>query len=191
MWDAEREREGRLVEDNEVRNRWVYYRFSFNVILAQTGFRSAHEYLLLQQNLEWPILCHMCQNHSIASSSGVSLQYCYTTHQGPLHTLGWEPVTIALQALSLVGNGGAGPSSLLHTTYAWGTDGVCMWMQDGCRVYMGSYGASNGSCFMVTRTVFKNHLMEVSLTQNRETMALWMLTTNGLFCFIMCEKPYE
>ena len=32
-----------------------------------------------------------------------------------------------------------------------------MWLQDGCNVYMDSYMASNGSCFMVTWTIFKNH----------------------------------
>ena len=42
------------------------------------------------------------------------------------------------------------------------------WMQDdGCKVYMESYMASNGLCFMVTWTVFKNHLLEVGPTQNR------------------------
>jgi hypothetical protein len=56
-------------------------------------------------------------------------------------------------------------------------------MQDGCRVYM----ASNGACFMVTWAIFKNHLLEVGLTQNWETMALEMLTTVDLFYFIMCE----
>ena len=35
-----------------------------------------------------------------------------------------------------------------------------MWMQDGCRVYVDSYMASNGSCFMVTWAIFKNHLLE-------------------------------
>ena len=45
-------------------------------------------------------------------------------------------------------------------------------MQDGCKVYTYSYMPSNGSCFKVTWTVFKNHLLEVSPTQNRETMAL-------------------
>ena len=64
-------------------------------------------------------------------------------------------------------------------------------MQDGCKVYMDSYMASNGSCFMVTWTIFNNHLLEVGLTQNRETMALEMLTTFGLFYFIMCEDPHE
>ena len=67
--------------------------------------------------------------------------------------------------------------------YAWGTDrwSEYVWMQDGCRVYTNSYMASNGSCFVVTWTVFKNHLSEVGLTQNRETMALWMFTTFGYF----------
>ena len=39
-------------------------------------------------------------------------------------------------------------------------------MQDGCKVYMDSYMASYGSCFMITRLVSKNHLLEVGLTQN-------------------------
>jgi hypothetical protein len=44
---------------------------------------------------------------------------------------------------------------------------------------------------MVTWTILKNHLLEVGLTQNRETMALQMLTTVGFFHFIMCEDPHE
>ena len=50
-------------------------------------------------------------------------------------------------------------------------------MQDGCKVYMDPYMASNGTFFMVTWTITKNHLLEVGLTQNRETMALLTLTT--------------
>ena len=38
---------------------------------------------------------------------------------------------------------------------------------------------------------FKNHLLEVGLTPNRETMALRTLTTVGLFYFTMCEDPRE
>ena len=50
------------------------------------------------------------------------------------------------------------------------------------------YMASNGSCFMVTWTIFKNHLVEVGLPQDHwETMALQTLTTVDLFYFIMCE----
>ena len=70
------------------------------------------------------------------------------------------------------GKGGPGPS-LLHTTLEGPTSKR---MQDGCKVYMVSYMASNGSCFMVTWTIFKNQFLEVSLTQNRETMAFRMLT---------------
>ena len=51
--------------------------------------------------------------------------------------------------------------------------------------------ASNGSCFMVTWTIFKNHLLEVGLTQNWETMALQTLTIVGLFYFIMSKDPHE
>jgi hypothetical protein len=64
-------------------------------------------------------------------------------------------------------------------------------MQDGCKVYMDFYMASNGSRFMVTWIVFKNHLLEVGLTQNRETMALRTLTTADLFYFIMREDMHE
>ena len=64
-------------------------------------------------------------------------------------------------------------------------------MQDICKVYVDSYMASNGSCFMVTWIVLKNHLLEVGLTQNQETVALRALTTVDLFYFIICEDPHE
>jgi hypothetical protein len=67
---------------------------------------------------------------------------------------------------------------------AWGTNGVRMWMQDGCNVYMDIYMASNGSCFMVTWTIFKNNFLEVGLTQIHGTMVLQTLTTIGLFILI-------
>ena len=44
---------------------------------------------------------------------------------------------------------------------------------------------------MITRTIFKNHLLEVGLTQNRETTALRTLTIVGLFYFIVCEDLHE
>ena len=44
---------------------------------------------------------------------------------------------------------------------------------------------------MATWTIFKNHLLEVDLTQNRETMALQTLTTIDLFYSITCEDLYE
>ena len=55
-------------------------------------------------------------------------------------------------------------------------------MQDGFEVSMDSYMASNGSCVMVTWTIFTNHLLEVGLTQNHwETMTFRMLTIVDLF----------
>jgi hypothetical protein len=134
------------------------------------------------------------------------------TTLGPLHTRDWEPVTISLQAFSVVekvegessldtmtlchvgsgslsrrtntlftpapsqkggmcsyhhyhGKGGDGPSSSFVLRLR---DQRSMWMQDGCKVYMDSYVASNGSYFVVTWIIFKNHLLEVGLTQNRE-----------------------
>jgi hypothetical protein len=39
--------------------------------------------------------------------------------------------------------------------------------------------------------IFKNHHLEVGLSQNRETMALRTLTTLDFFYFIVCEDPHE
>ena len=69
---------------------------------------------------------------------------------------------------------------------------ICMWMQDGWKVYMDSYMASNGSCFLVTWTIVKTYLLKVGLTQNhRETMAFRMLTIVDFFYFIMCAYLHE
>ena len=64
-------------------------------------------------------------------------------------------------------------------------------MQDGCKVHMDSYMTLNGSCIMVTWTIFKDRLLEVGLTLNWESLALRTSTTIGLFYFIMCEDPHE
>ena len=104
----------------------------------------------------------------------------FGTHWGPLHTRDWKPVTITFQALSLVEK--AEPVQVRYFTLCL-RDQQSMWMQDGCKVYMDSYMTSTGSCFMVTWTIFKNHLLEVGLIQNWETMALRTLTTIDLFYF--------
>ena len=84
------------------------------------------------------------------------------------------------------GKGGAGQVCFtLHLR-----DQRSTWMQGGCKVYMYSYMASNGSRFTVTWTTFKNHLLEAGLTQNREIMALRTLTTVDLFYFIMSEDRH-
>ena len=72
--------------------------------------------------------------------------------------------------------------------YAWGTVGV-MWMQDGCKVSMDSYMASSGSCFMVTWTIFKDHLLEVGLTQIRRpwhSKRSQLLIYSNLSCVRTC-----
>ena len=106
---------------------------------------------------------------------------------GPLHTRDWEPVTITFQALSLVE---MAELVQAHLTLRL-RDPCSMWMQDGCKVYVDSYMASNGSCFMVNWTILKNHFLEVALTQNQGTMALWALTTIDLFYFIMREDLHD
>ena len=104
-----------------------------------------------------------------------------------LHTQDWEPVTNTLHALSLVEK--AQPAQVCFTLRLG--DQRSMWMHDGCKVHMDSYTASNGSCFMISWIIFRNHLLEVSLTQNREIMAIRTLTTDDLFYLIMCEDPHE
>ena len=98
----------------------------------------------------------------------------------PLHTRDWEPMTITLQSLSLVEK--AEPIRVRFILCS--RDQRSMWMQDGCKVYMDPYMASEW-------TIFQNHLLDVGLTQNREIMALWMFTTVDLFYFITCEDPHE
>jgi hypothetical protein len=107
----------------------------------------------------------------------LSYEYDDVKGLGPIHTRDWEPVTLTLQALSLVEK--AEPVQVRFTQRL--RDRRSMWMQDGCKVYMDSYMASNGSCVLLAWTIFKNYLLEVGLTQNRETMALRMLTTVDVF----------
>jgi hypothetical protein len=78
--------------------------------------------------------------------------------------------------------------SKFTSSYTWGTNGKCECKMDG-KVYMDSYVVLNGSCFMVTWIILKNHLLKVGLTQNQETMALWTLTTIDLVYFVMCKGP--
>ena len=93
------------------------------------------------------------------------LRQCFVCHMLIIHVIHetegpWPSNT--LQAPSLVEK-----AELVHVRftlcYAWGTNGVCECTMR-CKVYMDSYVASNGSCFMVTWTILKNHLLEVSLT---------------------------
>jgi hypothetical protein len=101
----------------------------------------------------------------------------------------WDPVTITLQALSLVEK--AEPVQVRFTpSYTWGTNGVCEFNMDVKSTWIPTW-ALIGSCFMVTWIIFKNHLSEVGLTQNRKTMILWMLTTVDLLYFIVCEELHE
>ena len=104
-------------------------------------------------------------------------------HLGPLHTRGQETVTmtVTLQPLSLVEK-----AELVQVRFTLSLrDPRSKCMHDGYKVYMDSYMAPDGSYFTITWTIFENNLFKVSLTQNRETMALRTLTTVDLFyCLI-------
>ena len=93
-------------------------------------------------------------------------------------------MTVALQALSLVER-----VELVQVYFTLRSrDPRSKWMQDGCKVSMDSYMASSGPCFRVTRTITKDHLLEVGLLQNRETDALQILIHIDSIYFIMCEE---
>ena len=70
-------------------------------------------------------------------------------------------------------------------------DQQSMWMQEMDVKSTWIYMASNGSCFIVTWTTFKKHLLEVDLTKNLETMALRIHTIVNLFYFMMYEDSHE
>jgi hypothetical protein len=72
---------------------------------------------------------------------------------------------------TLIGGKGRATPSSRHTTLEVPREYTCE-MQDGCEVCMDFYMVSSGSCFTVTYIVFRNHCLEVGLTQNRQTMAL-------------------
>ena len=116
---------------------------------------------------------------------------CVKWPWGPLHTRAREPVTITLQALSLVEE-----VQLLQVRYftLCLRDQWSMWSHDGCKVYMGSYMASNGSCFMVTWDYFQNPPFggrPNTQTTGRPCTTLRMLPTVDLFYIIMHEDPHE
>jgi hypothetical protein len=117
----------------------------------------------------------MCIRYVGLENMGCPDQVQGDSHEvlGPFHTRDRQPMTITLQVLSLVEK--VEPVQVSFELCL--RDQQSNWVQDGCKVYTDSYTASNGSCFMVTWTIIKNHLLEVGLTQTRETMALRMLTT--------------
>jgi hypothetical protein len=67
---------------------------------------------------------------------------------------------------------------------------VCGVLQGGCRVYMDSF--LHGIEWIMFHGhvdwFFKNHLLEVGLTQNQEIVILRTLTTVGLFCCLSCVR---
>ena len=95
-------------------------------------------------------LFHSCQHaqapnaqiHMLDDSKEMEVS---TLASQPLHTWDWEHVSSTLQALSFAEK--AEPV-WVASHYAWGTNGVCECKID-VKVYMDSYMASNGSCFMV------------------------------------------
>jgi hypothetical protein len=99
----------------------------------------------------------------------------------------WEPVTITLQTLLLVEK--AEPVQVLFKLRL--RDQRSMWMQDGCKSLHGFLQGIKWIMFHGHSNYFKNHLLEVGLTQIQETTALRMLTTVDLFYSIMCEDPHE
>ena len=74
-------------------------------------------------------------NIDITFRFGCIKSHHWITIQGPLHTLDWEPVTITLQAPSLVEK--AEPVQVHFTLHL--RDQRSVWMQDGYKVYMHAF----------------------------------------------------
>jgi hypothetical protein len=82
---------------------------------------------------------------------------------------------------TLIGaKGGAGPSSL-PTTLEGPTE-LCECKMDVKSTWIPTCHQMDHVSWSL-EFFFKKHLLEVGLTQNRETMALLTLTTTSLFCF--------
>ena len=148
-------------------------RFTFSVV--DTTRAIYNEYGGWQVDL---VTLNMVFSEAIGSSRSLSRATSHKRLRARDHTL---------QALSLVET--MEPVQVRFTIRL--RDQRSMRLQDGCKAYMDSHVASNGSCFMATWTIFKNHLMETCLTENRKTLALRMLTTVGLFYLTTCEYPHE
>ena len=78
--------------------------------------------------------------------------------------------------------------STFASDHAWGINGVCECKMDVMSTWIPTWHRMDHVSWS-PGLFFKNHVLEVDPTQNRETMALRMLTTVDLVCFIMCEDP--
>ena len=85
----------------------------------------------------------------------------------PLHTLDWEPMTITLEALSLVEKAKS-VQVRFHTTLEGPTEYICECEMDVQFARIPTWHQMDH----VTQIIIKNNLLEVGLTQNRTTMAL-------------------
>jgi hypothetical protein len=87
------------------------------------------------------------------------------------------------------GKGGAGPSSL-PTMLEGPMEYICKCKMDVKSTWVPTWHPWDHvpwSLGLFSKTTWK----EVGLSQNRETMAFWMLTTVDLFYLIVCEDPHE
>jgi len=73
--------------------------------------------------------------------------------------------------------------------YAWGTTGVCECLMDVKSTWIPTWHPMDHASWSLG--LFSINLLEVGLTQKRETMELRRLTIVDLFYFIMCEDPHE
>ena len=84
----------------------------------------------------------------------------------------------------IIGKDGAGPG-LLHTTLEGPTEYVnARWMSS----LHGFLHGIEWIMFYITWTIFKNHFLEVGLTQNPKIMALWTFTTVDFFSILSCVR---
>ena len=83
-----------------------------------------------------------------------------------------------------------GSWSKFASHYAWGTNGICECKMDVKSTWISTWHWMDHVSWC-TWIRFKNHELELGLTQNRETLALQTLRTADLSYFIMCEDLHK
>ena len=105
---------------------------------------------------------------------------------GPLHTLDWESVTIALQALSLVERA---EHVKFASNYAWRSHIVCECMMDVKSTWILAWHQMDHVSWSLGLFTKKN-LLEIGLTQNWKTTAFQNAHKPLIYSILSCVKTH-
>jgi hypothetical protein len=127
-----------------------------NILGKKTHRKTHHQYLLLWMvEVNTPRWCLVREGH-------FKHELVWGSVTIPLHTQDWGSMTIPLQAFSLVKRWS---QSKFTSHYTWSSNGV-----SGCKMDRKSTWIPIWiMCFMVKWIIFRNHLLEIGLTQNQDS----------------------